>query len=136
MRNLLVLIIIAVIIDAAYAPGTQFPGTLSRRHARRDALIKGYFKAGYSNKDIALFLASVHGIKISVQWLKKVVRKLGLRRRFPQTEDTLRTLIEAIQGEIAAGGKWSTCFRFALVDCITTNLVLILYKFCTNFTLI
>ena len=67
MRNLLVLIIIAVIIDAAYAPGTQFPGTLSRRHARRDALIKGYFKAGYSNKDIALFLASVHGIKISVQ---------------------------------------------------------------------
>ena len=47
----------------------------------RDDLICAYFNMGYSYNLIICFLATVHGIKISLASLKRALRTRNLRRR-------------------------------------------------------
>ena len=78
------------------APGIE-------RHGR-DALIIGYFRQSYTNKEIVSLLASVHGIFISVRCLKMTLRRLNLRRRVQITDDGLQTALEAIENELKESG--------------------------------
>ena len=48
--------------------------------ASRDSLIQDYFRQGYSHQ---LFLYFIHGISLSLRQLKRILRRLGLRRRPP-----------------------------------------------------
>ena len=46
----------------------------------RDNLITSYFLQGFSNAEIALFLALHHGIILSVLTVKRILKRLRLRR--------------------------------------------------------
>lgn len=58
-------------------------------------IIEYYFHCGYENKIILDFLATHHGINISLSTLKRRLREYGLRRRNLQfDEQMIRNLIE------------------------------------------
>ena len=50
------------------------------------SLVRLYFEAGYSYNLILCFLASLHGIIVSLRTLKRTLHKMGLRRRGVQTD--------------------------------------------------
>ncbi len=47
----------------------------------RNAIITKYFNLGHSYPEIVAFLASFHGVMLSVHQLKRILRRLGLGRR-------------------------------------------------------
>ena len=47
----------------------------------RDDLIAWYFDLGYEYKLIVCFLWFIHGVRISLRHLSRIIRQLGLRRR-------------------------------------------------------
>ena len=49
--------------------------------ATREHLIRLYSDEGYNYSTILSFLSIMHGITLSVRHLKRIVKKLGLRRR-------------------------------------------------------
>ena len=52
----------------------------------RDKIIENYFNLGLTAPEIALFLVSVHGIGISLRYLKRILRRLGCTRRQHQSD--------------------------------------------------
>ena len=64
----------AVALGESYVP----PHVLQRIGASVEEVVSVYFHEGYSYRLILCFLAGVHGI---LRTLKRVLRKLGLRRR-------------------------------------------------------
>ena len=59
----------------------------TRGHAiSQDEVIESYFNLGFTAQEIVLFLANVHCMYISLRHLKKVVMRLGCRRRRFQSE--------------------------------------------------
>ena len=71
----------------------------------REALITAYFRQSYSNADILLFLLNVHGIVLSLSHLKRILRRLGLKRRKQITNDTLQQTLDEVQAELNSSGK-------------------------------
>ena len=49
--------------------------------SQRDEIIEYYFHCGYSYKVILCLLFGIHGIVICLRQLKRILRRLGLRRR-------------------------------------------------------
>ena len=47
----------------------------------QDKLIETYINLGLAAQETVLFLASVHGLCISLRHLKRILRRLGCRRR-------------------------------------------------------
>ena len=43
--------------------------------------IKKYFLKGYSNRTVLVYLGLIEGISISLPLLKRILKRLGLRRR-------------------------------------------------------
>ena len=78
LRFLLLIFVVFMCFNGAYAPGLSYTPALSTATQSRDVLIKAYFYQGYTHRDIAIFLSVMHGISIGTEWLKKLV---GLRRR-------------------------------------------------------
>ena len=69
---------------------------LSRGLSRGD-LIKQYFFEGYQYSVIICFLYFVHGIRLSVRQLKRVLRCMNLRRRVHPSSHYHRTVRSLIQ---------------------------------------
>ena len=69
---------------------------LSRGFSRGD-LIKQYFFEGYEYCVIICFLYFVHGIRLSVRQLKRVLRCMNLRRRVHPSSHYHRTVRSLIQ---------------------------------------
>ena len=65
----------------------------------RDALVEYYFHLGYDYGLILCFLHFLHGISISLRQLKRILRRIGLRRRTLQD----RTLLLHTLGVIEVG---------------------------------
>ena len=101
MKHILCLIILLNVLDNVYAPRP-----VNRREAAaRNTLIRTYF----NYKDIVLFLATLHGIHISEIGLKRVLQKLGLRRRTEYTEHKVKELVSVIIEEQEHSGEMK-CF--------------------------
>ena len=47
----------------------------------RDLIISSYFHSRYTYATILSFLKQFHGIKLSIRQLKRVLKRLGLKRR-------------------------------------------------------
>ena len=62
-----------------------------------DSLIECYFSLGLSYSEIRSFLLLVHGIRISIRQLKRILCSKGLRRRRNRSE--LREIIAAVERE-------------------------------------
>ena len=54
---------------------------------------------------ISLFLSTMHGIAIGANYIRVVIRKLGLRRRKPLSDDMLEDVVNAIRIEYGGSGK-------------------------------
>ena len=105
-KLLLIFVIVVVIVEGAYAPLPGHQAFNRNRHVIRNGLIKRYFDQGYACKDIIVFVETLHGIRISMDWLRKVLRKMGLRRHMDHNERTLQRIFDAIRTEQESSGKW------------------------------
>lgn len=72
---------------------------------RRDQLITSYFRQGFSSKDIMLCLAASHGIALSYRTLKRILHRLGLKRRAPCTEALVTRAALEIRKELKESGQ-------------------------------
>ena len=108
MKVFLFLVFCAFALDEAYAP---FPGNARPfvGERQRANLVRAYFKQGYAYRDIVLFLATMHGIKIGVDRLKQILFKLGLRRRQKLNEETVGRVLEAVRSELEESGEFAQC---------------------------
>ena len=61
-------------------------------------VIENYFNLGLTASEIALFLVSVHGIRILLRQLKRILRRLGCTRR--QHRSNLIEVVEAVMEEL------------------------------------
>lgn len=68
-------------------------------------LVRAYFEHEYSNLDIVLCLASSHGVYISIRTVKRILKRLGLRRRVPCTEDIVKEAYEEIESQLRSSGR-------------------------------
>ena len=64
----------------------------------QDELIETYINLGFAAQETVLFLASVHGLCISLRHLKTILRRLGCRRRHFQSD--LDEIVQLVQGEL------------------------------------
>lgn len=69
----------------------------------RDEIIRDYFDLGLTAPEIALFLACMHGIRISLRQLKRILRRLGCTRR--RNLSDLQEIVEAVETELAGSGR-------------------------------
>lgn len=105
MKITLLLVLLVFLLDAAYAPIPAHSRTFAPGVTQRTALIKGYFRQGYAYKDIILFLATMHGIKIGVARLRQILATLGLRRRVEMDENRIRDVLEGVRKELEESGE-------------------------------
>ena len=68
----------------------------------RDELIKVYFGLGLTYKDLCSALAIENGIVLSVRHLKRILKRMGLRRRY---YDNIQQAIEFIENELQESGQ-------------------------------
>ena len=66
----------------------------------RDNLIRSYFLQGFTNSKIAGFLALHHGIILSVQTVKRILKRLRLRRAKCNNESPLEQIVSVILEEV------------------------------------
>lgn len=70
----------------------------------RDDLIRSYFQEGLSYKEIVLTLLHVHGISLCLRQLKRILARLGLKRKFQETSP-IQTIVSAILKEMTSSGQ-------------------------------
>ena len=80
-----------------YSPATR--GTA----LSRDGVIESYFNGGFIAQEIILFLANVHCMYISLRHLKRILRRLGCRRR--QFQSDLDEIVDVVQEELKGSGS-------------------------------
>ena len=98
---MLLIYVVFMCFNGAYAPGLSYTPALSRTTQSRDVVIKAYFYQGYTHRDIEMFLRVMHGISIETEWLKKLVRRFGLRRRLNVYDgDYLKQVLDEIHQRI------------------------------------
>ena len=97
-RMLLISILTCCVISTGYIPALG-----ERGNANRDELIERYFHLGLQQVEIVAFLTLVHGIRISLRQLKRIVQNKGLRRRGANSD--LGLVIRTIQEELEGSGK-------------------------------
>jgi len=66
----------------------------------RDNSIRSYFLQGFTNAEIGGFLALQHGIILSVQTVKRILKCLRLRRAGRNSESPLEQIVFAIVEEL------------------------------------
>lgn len=110
MKVVLLLVFFVFVLDTAYAPYPTVIRPFVPGIQQREVLIKAYFRQGYAYKDIVLFLATMHGIYIGVDRLKRILARLGLRRRNVLDEESARRVLEAVRSEIVESGKFPDCW--------------------------
>ena len=80
-----------------YSPALQADGS------SRDEIIEKYFFLGLSNAEILGFIVNVHGIRLSLRQLKRILSKRKCKRRNDQ--DNLEDVVCAITNELKGSGS-------------------------------
>ena len=73
----------------------------------RDNLIRSYFLQGFTNAEIAGFLALHHGIILSVRTVKRILKRLKLRRVKCNNKSPLEEILEEL--EVSCGSFMGYC---------------------------
>lgn len=71
----------------------------------REELIVAYFRQNYNYKEIICCLAVCHSISISLRTLKRVLYKLGLKRRVPISDDIIVMAATEIEKQLKESGQ-------------------------------
>ena len=98
-------VLLAFLIASAVAPLPRYTPALCQGKQARDALIMAYFKQAFTYKEILMCLAAAHNIIISIKTLKRILRRLGLKRRTPCTDEVFTSAIVHIQKELKESGQ-------------------------------
>jgi hypothetical protein len=97
---------------------------LEHEGVERDHLIRSYFHQGLSYNEIVFTLFRIHGISLCVRQLKRILARLGLKRRFSLNNcSPLEEIVEKILKEIENSGQcigYRTMWR-RLVRCYNLN---------------
>ena len=80
--------------------------TMQDQH-RRYNVLKNYFTAGFSYKEICNFLFRFHRIKITIRHLNRLLRQCNLQRR--GNHNNINTVIKFMQDELKGS---SSCFGY------------------------
>lgn len=100
------LIISCCFINCVWAPLPGYaPVTGLFVEKSRDALVKAYFQQDYSCNEIVMFLGVVHGISVCARTVRRILRRLHLRRRVPQTNERFQQALNAISIELEGNGS-------------------------------
>lgn len=75
-----------------------------RNGSTRENLVAAYFKQGYSYSDIVVFMLTLYKIKLSERTVKRILAKLGLKRRTAHTEERMRSLLAVVRQEVTESG--------------------------------
>ena len=113
---LFLVVILFLMFQKTYCILPTYTPAIKSNNLGRDALIKVYFRQGYVYKDIVSFLNILHGIQIGYEYLRHVIRRLGLRRKKPYTDADLDSVIQAIQDHRLGSGM-AYWFCFACSNC-------------------
>jgi hypothetical protein len=80
-----------------YCPAIQADGL------SRDEIIEKYFCLGLSNAEILGFIVNVHGIRLSLRQLKRILTKSKCTRR--NNQDNVEDVVCAIENELKGSGS-------------------------------
>ena len=69
----------------------------------REELIGEYFNMGYCNKEIIVCLFLSHGIQLSIRHLKRILARMGLRRR--SLNSNFDAIVDRIEEELKGSGS-------------------------------
>jgi len=95
--------VVVVICTASTAVLPNYSPAIRNNALTREEIIENYFNLGLTASEIALFLVSVHGIRISLRHLKRILRQLGCtRRRHPSD---LNEVVQAVEEELRGSGS-------------------------------
>ena len=95
--------VLVVICTASTAVLPNYSPAIGNNALTREEIIENYFNLGLTASEIALFLVSVHGIRISLRHLKRILRQLGcIRRRHPSD---LNEVVQAVEEELRGSGS-------------------------------
>ena len=75
------ILIFSVLCNSSEAVLPLYLPAISNSALTREDIILNYFNLRFATSEIALFLASVHGLCISLRHLKRILRRLGCTRR-------------------------------------------------------
>ncbi len=94
-----------VIHHAAAVLPSYTPALNPTTGGSRATLIRAYFNQQYTYKEIVASLANLHSIILTVRHLKRILKKMGLRRKVPHDNNLLQTALDAISIELTGSGK-------------------------------
>ena len=86
-------------------PLPSYTPCISEERVSRETLIYQYFIQGYTNKEILAFLSLQHNINISLSTLKRILKKLGVRRRIPPEFENVDVVKAEISKELLGSGS-------------------------------
>ena len=87
----------AIAVIPNYIPAIETHGL------SRDDIVEKYFTLGFSNAEILGFIVNVHGIRLSLRQLKRILQKRNCKRRNDQ--DDLEDVVRAIENELNGSGS-------------------------------
>ena len=97
------ILIFFVLCSSSEAVLPLYLPAISNSALTREDIILNYFNLGFATSEIALFLASVHGLCISVRHLKRILRRLGCTRcRQPSN---INEVVQAVEEELRGSGS-------------------------------
>ncbi|XP_068750938.1 uncharacterized protein [Montipora capricornis] len=97
------ILIFFVLCSSSKAVLPRYLPAIGNSALNREDIILNYFNFGFATSEIALFLASVHGLCISLRHLKRILRRLGCtRRRHPSD---INEVVQAVEEELRGTGS-------------------------------
>ena len=69
----------------------------------RNLLIQEYFNLGFGYTEILAFFCIIHGIRLSLRHLKRILCRIGLRRR--GMSSNLHDVVSAVEQELSHSGS-------------------------------
>ena len=97
--------VLLLLSKTVIAPLPDYAAALMNiENGQRDNLIEMYFHKSFTSMEIVGALLTLHGISVCVNTVQNVLKKRGLRRRFVETADVLRSAILEVQRELLESG--------------------------------
>ena len=95
--------VLVVICTASTAVLPNYSPAIRNNAPTHEEIIENYFNLGLTASEIVLFLVSVHGIRISLGHLKKILTQLGCTRRHHPND--LIEVVQAVEEELRGSGS-------------------------------
>jgi len=101
---MLIFFIFSVIFIQSFSVEAVMPEYLPvNRAVNRDDAIESYFTLGFTASEILSFLLNVHGIRLSLRQLRRILKNRGCTRREQSTDMSI--IVQAVEEELRGSGS-------------------------------